>query len=246
MSDCPSANELAGSGQLDETSRPQNGWLRALQIVVVGLVFVLGFWQFAQAGFDWRTVLDEADPWVFFFAMATLPVFGFPISACYIYAGVAFDPWTGVAACLGALIINMSASFALTHSFFKGPLERFLERRRWRLPKLEGDNVFRFAFLVRTVPGPPFFFQNLALGLAGIRFWTYLWISLLAQGSIAVGVIYCSHALSRDPSSAGGLVALLVVGVLLIFKAAKWVLGRRRRQVAAARSALAGAGEKPL
>lgn len=199
-----------------------------MQIATVSLVFALGFWQFAQAGFDWRAVLDSTNLWAFFFAMATLPVFGFPISACYIYAGLAFPPLEAALVCWAALAVNMSVSYALTNNVFKGPLTRILEKRGWGIPKMTGENQFRLTFLMRTMPGPPFFFQNLILTLAGIPFWSYLWISLLAQGGIALGVILCSRYLSEDPWGQGGLTVIVILTALLIAKSVRSYRARRR------------------
>jgi uncharacterized membrane protein YdjX (TVP38/TMEM64 family) len=202
-------------------------WLRTVQFSAIGVMFVIGFWQFYRVGFDWRAVLDMTSPWAFFLAMASLPVFGFPISACYIYAGLAFEPLEASIACLAALCVNMSVSYALTHSVFKMPISRFLEKRGWPIPKLTEDNQFRFTFLMRTVPGPPFFFQNLTLSLAGIPFWTYLWISLLTQGSIAIGVILCSRYLSQDPLGMGGITVIVILSALLIAKSIRAIRKRR-------------------
>ena len=201
--------------------------LKLIQIVVIALVLVLGVWQLARVGFDWKAVLATSDPWLFFVAMASLPVFGFPISACYIYAGLVFPPEIGILLCLGGLMVNMSLSYLLTQSFLKKPILRFLGKRRWRIPELSDENQFRFIFIVRTVPGLPFFFQNLALGLAGIPFWTYLWISLLTQGLIATGVILSSHYLSQDPWGAGGLTVILILTALFIGKSIQVIRKRR-------------------
>ena len=146
---------------------------------------------------------------------------------CYIYAGLAFEPLEASIACLAALCVNMSVSYALTHSIFKTPICRFLEKRGWPIPKLTEDNQFRFTFLMRTVPGPPFFFQNLTLSLAGIPFWTYLWISLLTQGSIAIGVIFCSRYLSQDPLGMGGITVIVILSALLIAKSIRSIRKRR-------------------
>lgn len=188
----------------------------------------VGFWLFSRAGYDWRVVLDGTSPWTFFGLMATLPMAGFPISVCYIYAGLAFDAPTAALACIGALAINMTGSYLLMRTVFREPIMRLLARRGWRIPELKGYSIFRFVFIVRTVPGPPFFFQNLALSVAGVPFWSYLWISLLAQGGIALGVIYCSGVLSRDPSSAGGIVALVILGILVVAKTVRWLVKRRK------------------
>ncbi len=206
-------------------------WLRTVQFSTIAVIFGIGFWQFARVGFDWRAVLDMTSLWAFFLAMASLPVFGFPISACYIYAGLAFAPIEASLVCLAALCVNMSVSYALTHSIFKIPISRFLERRGWSIPQLTDDNQFRFTFLMRTVPGPPFFFQNLTLSLAGIPFWTYLWISLLTQGSIAIGVIFCSRYLSENPLGKGGITIMVILGALLIAKSIRIIRKRKNESL---------------
>ncbi|MDQ8186357.1 VTT domain-containing protein [Pelagicoccus sp. SDUM812002] len=212
-----------------EADPVEKSW-KWLQIAVVGLVFAIGFWQFARVGFDWRAVLEASSLWMFFVAMATLPVFGFPISACYIYAGVAFEPLEASLACIGALAVNMSVSYALTHSVFKKPITAFLAKRTWSIPEMSDYSQFRFTFLVRTVPGPPFFFQNLILGLAGIPFWTYLWISLLGQGGIAIGVIICSRYLSHDPWSKGGITVMVILVALFVAKSVRAIRQRREKR----------------
>lgn len=202
--------------------------VRVIQSVVVASVCVVGFWQFARVGFDWRAVLDSTSPLMFFFLMASLPVFGFPISACYIYAGMAFSPIVAVAACLAALGVNISVSYALTHSILKRPIEHFLAKRGWAIPEVSSEYQFRFVFLLRTIPGPPFFFQNLVLSLTNIPFWTYFWVSLLGQGTIAVVVIYCTDSLIEDPFGRNGLIVMGVLLVLFLAKAVREIRKRRR------------------
>ena len=213
-------------------AKRKDHWLGTAQFLAIGLVLGIGIWQFAQAGFDWRAVLSTTSPWTFFFAMASLPVFGFPISACYIYAGVAFSPLVASVTCVSALAVNMSASYGLTHSVFKGPILRFMAKRGWNIPALNDMNQSCFAFLMRTVPGPPFFFQNLALSLAGIPFGTYLWVSLLTQGGIALAVIFCTRHLSEDPWGTGGITVMAILGALLIARTILAVKARRRKRVA--------------
>lgn len=216
----------------EETKRTVGRRNKGVTLLAAALglgIIAVGLWLLWRAGYDWRAVLEGTSPWVFFLAMATLPVCGFPISVCYVYAGMAFDPMTAVIACWAALAINMTLSYWLSRTILHGWVERVFAKRGWKIPELKGETVFRVTFLVRTVPGPPFFFQNLGLAVAGVPFGTYLWVSLLAQGSIAAGVIYCVGTLSRDPGSVGGIVAGVVVGVLLVFKGVKWILKQRRK-----------------
>ncbi len=214
---------------MEKSKQTTDACWKWVQLAVVGGVFALGLWQFYAVGFDWRAILDRTSLGGFLIAMSTLPVFGFPISACYIYAGLAFPPLQASAVCVAALAINMSISYALTHTVLKAPLARFLRNRKWSIPEMDDYNQFRFTFLVRTVPGPPFFVQNLALGLAGIPFWTYLWVSLLAQGGIGIGVILCSRYLSEDPWGKGGLTVIAILTALVVAKIIRWASSRRGR-----------------
>lgn len=205
------------------------GTLTLFKFAVIALVAAVGFWQLHAVDYNWRQALDGSNPWVFFLAMATLPVFGFPISVCYIFAGVSFEPAVAISACLGALAINLSVGYLFANSVFKGPVEAFLACQKWSLPQLSGQNQFRFAFILRTVPGPPFFVQNLALTLAGIPYWTYLWVSLLTQGSIAIAVILCSRNLSQDPQSRTSIIILVLIGLLILGKIANAIRAKIRK-----------------
>ena len=195
--------------------------LKILKFATILLVAAVGFWQFHSVGYDWRQALEANNPWVFFLAMATLPALGFPISVCYIYAGISFEPTVAITACIAALTINLSSGYLITHSIFKKPIEAFLARKNWTVPKLSGQNQLRFAFLMRTVPGPPFFIQNLLLTLAGIPFWTYLWLSLATQGTIAVIVILFSRNLSQDPQSPTSIIIISMIILLFVAKGAQ-------------------------
>lgn len=218
-------------GVAGERSAVQRGKAPKIVALLLGLgIVAVGVWLLSRVGYDWRAVLEGTSPWAFFLAMATLPVCGFPISVCYVYAGMAYDPLTAMVACWAALAINMTLSYWLSRTILHDWVERVFAKRGWKIPELKGETIFRVTFLVRTVPGPPFFFQNLGLAVAGVPFGTYFWVSLMAQGSIAAGVIYCVGTLSRDPGSVGGIVAAAVVGMLIVLKTVKWVLKQRKKR----------------
>lgn len=216
----------AKSGRID-------AW-KAAQIAIVSGMAALAVWQLARVGFDWRMALEGASPWTFFLAMATLPVFGFPISACYLYAGLAFEPVPAIAACLGGLCVNLSASYALTRGVFRRPIERLIARRGWKLPALREENQFRWVFALRTIPGPPFFFQNLAISLVGVPFGLYLWVSLLGQGAIAVGMVLGARAVSTDPGGLATWSLVCIAAALVTAKLVRQLLASKARRKAAA------------
>lgn len=202
-------------------------FLRSLRVVTIIIILAFGAWHFAEVGFDWRAAIHTTSPWAFFCAMAILPVLGFPISVCYIYAGVAFSPWIAVLVCWAALFVNMSVSYWLTRSILKTPIERFLKERNWSIPELSEAGHFRFTFLMRTIPGPPFFVQNLTLGLSGVPYGIYLWASMLGQGSIALGMILCSRYVSQNPFGKVGITVICVLIALVLAKTIKEIKDRK-------------------
>lgn len=183
----------------------------ALILVGVGLLF------FLTDGFDLETIFGATSPapyWLFFVAMAVLPVFGFPIAVFYLYAGAAYGPNPGIPLCLGALAVNMSASFLIATRLLREPITRWLTGRGRVVPQLSPLNRFRFVFLMRTVPGPPFPVQNYLLALAGVPFPLYLLLSLLLQGIIASGMIWVGDTVWNASSPVIWVATLIAVLVL--------------------------------
>lgn len=138
-------------------------------------------------------LLPSMHPGWFLLAMAALPLAGFPIAIFYLYAGGAYGFWGGWSVCLAALAINFAASYILGRSLLRAPLNAFLTRRGHSLPDLAAINQFRFTFLLRTVPGPPFPVQNYLLAVIGIPFRLYWTVSMLTQGTLGAGMVAIGH-----------------------------------------------------
>jgi uncharacterized membrane protein YdjX (TVP38/TMEM64 family) len=71
--------------------------------------------------------------------------------------------------------------------------------------------------LLRITPGPPFFVQNYLLGLAGVRFFTYMWISWVISILYAAGFIVFGDAILHGRGKAAflGLSALLALALIV-------------------------------
>lgn len=199
-------------------------------LVKLGLVVVVGLVLAALLlrGVDVRGLVDavfvwirEAGPWVFFGAMALLPAFGFPIAPFYLIAGEAFAAQLTlpgvIAAALSSMAVNFALSFWLSHRALRPLAERLLSRTKYRVPQVSPENETTVAVLVRVTPGPPLFVQSYLLGLSGVRFRTYMAVSLGAHVFMGTGFIVCGKALM---SGKGGMAVLgvmvLVVAVALV------------------------------
>jgi len=164
---------------------------------------------------DWLLELVRSpNPWIWLLALCVLPVIGFPIAIFYLHAGLAFGPAVGIPLTWLGLAVNMSLSYAIGAKLFRRPLLAWLTRHGYRVPQLGRLGNFRLVFLMRTIPGPPFPVQNYLLAIAGVPFRAYFVISLLCQGTIAVGMI-CLGTLLWDWRQPGAWMMFAVLVAIL-------------------------------
>ncbi len=199
-------------------------------VAVAGVVLVV----LLLRGVDVRGLIDqtlawirEAGPWAFFGAIAVLPAFGFPITLLYLAAGPAFAAQMTlpgvIAATLVALAVNFALTFWLAHRALRPLVERLLAHTRFRVPQVKPENELSVAVLMRVTPGPPMFLQGYILGLSGVRFRTYMWVSIAVQGLMGTGVIVFGKALIE------GKGRMAVMGVMLLVAASVLVHVLRKR-----------------
>jgi uncharacterized membrane protein YdjX (TVP38/TMEM64 family) len=165
---------------------------------------------------------------MFVLTMSLLPVVGFPIAAFYLFAGAAFGFWEGWFYCIVSLAINMSLSYVVARYCLHDALIKLLKKGGYTLPNLSEVNEFRFTFILRTVPGPPFPVQNYLLSLLGVRFPVYITVSLLAQGLIAAGMVACGGALPENITMGHALVGMALLSVMIGMKMLLW--WRKKKQ----------------
>jgi len=186
-----------------------------LRLLAFLLLLVTGFFLFASVDFDFKRLVDlvrATDPLVFLSLMSLLPLIGFPIAAFYLYAGSAFPWWQAWLLCSLSLAVNISLAYPIARHLLREPLSHILSRYQKRLPTLTAMNQFRVAFLVRSVPGIPFFLQNYLLPLLDIRFGPYFLISWSIQTVFAAGMAAVPHLVDR----AGWVPAIIVLFILVL------------------------------
>jgi uncharacterized membrane protein YdjX (TVP38/TMEM64 family) len=110
-----------------------------------------------------------------------------------------------------SLAINMTLAYPIAQYLLAAPLGRILTRYRKSLPALTEENQFRVTFLVRSVPGVPFFMQNYLLPLLGVRFAPYLLISWSIQSVFAAGMAAVPHLVEHS-----GWVPAVILFMLVI------------------------------
>ncbi len=144
-------------------------------------------------------VIRDAGPWVFFGAMALLPLVGAPLMAFTLTAGTAFAgrmTMGGVlVTTLAAIGVNLALTYWLARRALRPLLERLLKRFGYAVPRVTADNALSIALVVRLTPGPPFFLQSYLLGVAEVPFRLYMLVSWLCVLPWAAGAVVLGRGL---------------------------------------------------
>ena len=207
-------------------SRPSPLKLIALVIVLLAAAGAgLWWWQIhdfsvgrsIEAGV---AVLHDAGPLVFFTAMALLPAIGCPLSLFTLTAGTAFAGQLGLPLVLGccgvALAVNLMLTYWLTAVGLRPWLEQWVAHTKYKIPKLDEADHAELTLIVRITPGPPFTVQSYLLGLARVRFATYLWVSWAVVMPMTVAFVVFGDAILHGKAYVAVLGLSAIVGVSLI------------------------------
>jgi len=167
----------------------------------------------------WKTLVSnaytylEAHPILLILVLATLPGIGCPLSPLLIIFGIVMGPRFGLPATCAMGITATSFCSIWTYALASGPLRVFLKThllKKWDIPEFSDSSALRLGIIIRITPGIPYPVQNVALGVMGMRFKTYLLASLPAQSLYTIGFIVTGGALFE------GRAGLAITGVLFL------------------------------
>lgn len=206
-------------------------------IGVVVLVVVLQFWSVQELVTLAKSGVEQVKAWArtvgpgpYFAAMTLLPAVGFPISVFTLMAGGLFGPQIGLGWTIVLSLLAMGLNLALTYWLARYALRPLLgglvRRMGYGLPQVSEQNHAGLTLFIRITPGPPYFVQSYLLGLAEVRFGTYLWLSWLVQGSYAVAMVVFGEALMQGKGKVAFIAVSVLVGIALGVK----LLRRRMAQ----------------
>ena len=229
---------------MQEQAPPRRG-KKLIVLAVIGLVgLAAAWWMYRHYGTDARMIVDAAVEKVrqlgavmFFLLMALLPAVGCPLSVFTLTAGPVFAPTIGMPAVLLLVWLSLAVNLALSYWLARHALRPWLARLvgwlGYKLPEVKAADHRGMVILVRVTPGPPYVLQSYLLGLAGIPFGTYFFISWVISSSYACAFVLFGEALMQGKGKmvlvSVGLFVALTVGVQLLRRHY-----RRRREKAAA------------
>ena len=201
-------------------------------LALIGLVVLIGAgWSVRVSGFDIKSIYEQGEiivrelgPTVFFLAMAVLPAVGAPLTLFTLPAGSVFAPVLGMPMVLVCVWLSIAVNLALTYWLSRNILRPWLLKLcawlGYKLPEVSEANHRGLVILVLVTPGPPYVLQSYLLGLAGIPFLTYFFISWVISSSYACAFVMFGDALVHGKGKmvlvSIMLFAVLTVGVQLL------------------------------
>jgi uncharacterized membrane protein YdjX (TVP38/TMEM64 family) len=196
--------------------------IAALGIALVALLMVVVLAVFCRPGlqdfFRWSIgALRDAGPLMFFGSMVVLPAFGFPLLPFSLAAGPVFGPTLGVGTtilCASlAVTANVALSYALASRWLRPWMLRLFDRLGYRLPDIPQSSAWQIVWLVRLLPGLPFWVQSYLLGVARVPLVPYLVVSTLLPSAYIGATIAGGDALMAGHTK-HALLALAALGLL--------------------------------
>lgn len=166
----------------------------------------------AEQGVEWIRGVGAG---AFFLLMALLPAAGCPLSVFTLTAGSVFAPTLGMPLVLALVWVSIAFNLALTYWLSRYALRPWLARLcawlGYKLPEVAEANHRGLVILVRVTPGPPYVLQSYLLGLAGIPFATYFFISWVISSLYACAFVLFGDALMKGQ----GRTALVAVSLFI-------------------------------
>ena len=196
----------------------------ALAIAVVAVLATTGRINFREISDS----IARLNPILVIALMALLPLAGFSISIVYLIVGARFGPYWGLPVVIGITAFHLLMTYWLTRSFFRGPLERFLERRGYHLPHVLPGEETGVCLLGVLVPGLPYFARNYLLALTEVRLKIYFWTCLIVYVLRSYVAILLGDLTSSPSVNQIATLALVYAVKLSICAYIVWRLRRHR------------------
>jgi uncharacterized membrane protein YdjX (TVP38/TMEM64 family) len=169
--------------RLGEHRRELLGLLLVALVGVAMLVITRQWWD------EIAGALQRTHPLIFFTLMCVLPLGGFSITLVYVVAGARFGVPTGLALIAAATAAHLVGSHLIAGTLLRRPVERWIKRRKYRLPNIAHDEPIAFTLLGALVPGVPYAARNYLLAISGVSFRIYFlvcWPVYVVRSGVAI------------------------------------------------------------
>lgn len=205
-----------------------------LWAIIIGSAIAIGVCSHAISFKTIHQWSAELNGWILFGLMAFLPLVGVPISILCIMAGAKWGPWNGLAITAAAVSINLILSWWIMRSWLREPVEKLLQKTRYKKPELQKGEYVGVCILTALIPGPSYTVKNYFLALSNLPFRLIFWIGLPAHlFAMTPGIFFGTFTGSMNWQKG----TFLIIYTLLLIGVSHYLVRRiraRKRKVATA------------
>ena len=167
----------------------------------------------------------NSNPYIFLLVMSVGCALPLPLTFCYVYAGMTFNPALAWILCAAGLFFSSGIGYFLGRfAMAKSSIERLCLRFNFNMALKK--NSFRLNFFVRAVPGIPYWVQNILLASAGTSYGLYSFVNICVQGLIALSMILFFGGFKEGDYSMIAVFVVLAVILAIAYKMAMRFLFR--------------------
>jgi uncharacterized membrane protein YdjX (TVP38/TMEM64 family) len=210
-----STHDTAGAGKATRRNRI------ILWTTVIVIALALGGLSHAVSLKTIHAWSNDINAWLLILLILVLPLIGMPMSICGIVIGAKFGVTNGLIVTAVAVAFHLSASWGIAKTWLHKPLEKILQKTRYKMPSMETGEYAGVCLLTALIPGPSYTLKNYFLGLSNLPFGIILGVGLPANiFAMSPGILFGSFSGTMNWQKAAFLIAYAV----LLFVAAHWVV----------------------
>lgn len=225
-----------GAGASGPGSRPGPDWGSVLRNALLIAVLVAMIWLAFNVRVPPAAVLQrQLDAlgwagWLVFIALyAVVALTPIPVSVMAVTAGVLFGVLEGSVLSVIGVLLGSWGAYWLARALGRDTVTTLLGRHAHTVEQRLGNAGFEAVFMLRILPGLPYWPVNYGSGAFGIAHRDYVVASVLAviPGQVSLVAV---GAFVAEPSVAGGVgvaIAWLVVLAITIWSYRRWKLAER-------------------
>lgn len=225
-----------GAGATGPGSRPGSDWGAVLRNALLIAVLVAMIWLAFNVRVPPAAVLQrQLDAlgwagWLVFIALyAVVALTPIPVSVMAVTAGVLFGVLEGSVLSVVGVLLGSWGAYWLARALGRETVTKLLGRHTATIEKRLGNAGFEAVFMLRILPGLPYWPVNYGSGAFGIAHRDYVVASVLAviPGQVSLVAV---GAFVAEPSVAGGVgvaIAWLVVLAITVWSYRRWKSAER-------------------
>jgi uncharacterized membrane protein YdjX (TVP38/TMEM64 family) len=167
---------------------------------ISALIAAFILWQQGQAPIEalYAFLRHDIHPGLYILLMVFLPVFGFPMSPFLVLSGIKFGTAWGLGISLLIMPVHLVMCYLISKTFFRSMILMIMHSRGHNPPGFLTARPGKLMFLFLILPGPPYVMKNYILALTGLPFLSYIGLSWVVQGALAMPVVVLGGAASQQ------------------------------------------------